>query len=1296
MQNVHVFAGPVALSPFRLERRRQLVSSVVQNVDHLIAEFVHVVLLDSDVRLGELDAQRLRALLEYGDPSGSAVRAAALWVVPRLGTISPWSSKATEIAQGAGITGLLRIERGVKYSLVGRSQLDPEELSRLRPLLFDRMTETVLDSEKQLHKLFQELAARPLRRVPVLAQGTQALCRANEQWGLALSADEIDYLVEAFAELQRDPTDVELVMFAQANSEHCRHKIFRAGYVIDGEKQPHSLFSMIKNTYQQCSLGMISAYSDNAAVMEGHLAQRLAPKPGVMQPYRAEREPAHILMKVETHNHPTAISPFPGAATGAGGEIRDEGATGLGSKPKAGLTGFSVSHLRLPGFLQPWEARDVGRPERMVSPLAIMTEGPLGGAAFNNEFGRPNVLGYFRTFEQSIDGVTYGYHKPIMLAGGLGNVRPELALKKPFLPGAQLVVLGGPAMLIGLGGGAASSMASGASSAALDFASVQRGNPEMQRRCQEVIDRCNAMGANSPIAFIHDVGAGGLSNALPELVHDGGCGGKFSLSAIFSAEPSMSPMELWCNESQERYVLAIPKERLEEFADMCQRERCPYAVVGEATAEQRLILEDDRDDSRPIDMPLEVLFGKAPQTIRDAKTMAAPWSLVNDQKIELKQAAYQVLRFPTVASKSFLITIGDRSVTGLIHRDQMVGPWQVPVADCAVTLADFEGLSGEAMALGERAPLAVLDAASAAKMAVGEALTNLAAAPVGPLDRVKLSANWMAAAGAPGQDAELYAAVAAVGLELCPQLGLTIPVGKDSLSMRTVWEGGKKTVQSPISLVVSAFARVADASLSVTPQLKTGVQSELLLVDLGAGKHRLGVSVFAQVTDQVGQSVPGVERASDLRSFFEIVQQLLNERALLAYHDRSDGGLWATLCEMAFAGHVGLEIDLAKLPGDLTSISDAQLLFSEELGAVLQVRSADANDVLKRFAQAGLPAASIASLASRDRVVVRRDQKILLDESRVDLQRAWAETSFEVQKLRDNPRSATAEFDALLDVDDPGIVPHVTFDLALDETRGLIEAASERPKVAILREQGVNGQIEMAAAFHRAGFAACDVHMSDLLSQKVSLSDFRGLAACGGFSYGDVLGAGQGWAKSILFHEQTREAFRQFFSDPRAFALGVCNGCQALSGLKDLMPGAAHFPRFVRNESDQFESRLSQVEILPSPSVLLAGMEGSRLPIAVAHGEGRAAFDSKDAAQHAQVALRYVDGRGRPANSYPANPNGSAAGVTGLVNDDGRITLMMPHPERVFRVAQHSYCPQDWAGDAPWLRLFRNARMFVG
>jgi phosphoribosylformylglycinamidine synthase len=1293
-------AGPQAFTPARLARKLRRVQAGNPGVTALSAAFLHFV--DFERPLDDDERAVLDRLLTYGpraEPAPTSIPDRQLWVVPRIGTISPWSTKATDIARicGLGQKGLRRIERGIAYGVAGMVS----DEGALRAALHDRMTESILDDAREAARLFAQEAPRPLRTVDVLGEGREALVRANAEMGLALSTDEIDYLVENFRGLARNPSDVELMMFAQANSEHCRHKVFNAEFTLDGEKQPRSLFQMIRRSTEASPGGVLSAYKDNAAVIEGPVAGRFFPAPG-SGVYRYHREPVHILMKVETHNHPTAISPFPGAATGSGGEIRDEGATGRGSKPKAGLTGFTVSDLRLPGAVRPWEIEH-GKPGRIASALEIMTDGPLGGAAFNNEFGRPNLCGYFRTFELEVTGPegreVRGYHKPIMLAGGFGNIRAEHVQKGTFAPGAAVVVLGGPAMLIGLGGGAASSMSSGASHEDLDFASVQRENAEMQRRCQEVIDRCWALGAENPVVSIHDVGAGGLSNALPELVHDAGRGAVFQLRKVPSDEPGLSPLQLWCNEAQERYVLAVAPERLDAFRALCARERCPFAVVGTATGDGRLVLEDELLGGRPIDMPLSVLLGKPPRMQRAATRVPPALAPLDLTSVDLDDALRRVLRLPTVADKTFLITIGDRTVTGLVARDQMVGPWQVPVADAAVTATSFDVLTGEAMAMGERTPLALLDAAASARMAVAEALTNIASVPIARLSDVKLSANWMAAAGHPGEDARLYEAVRAVGEELCPALGVAIPVGKDSMSMKTVWEEGgqKKAVTAPLSLVVSAFAPVTDVRRALTPQLRVDQgESELLLVDLGRGQRRMGGSALAQVYARLGARPPDVDDPALLRAFFAGVQALNQAGLLVAYHDRSDGGLLVTLLEMAFAGGAGLEVDLSALAGE-----PLPLLFNEELGAVLQVPAAESARVIIALRAAGLADCvhRIGRPVPGDRVVVRSGGRTLLDASRAELRGVWSETTHAMQALRDDPTCADEEQAGRCDAADPGLHAHLTFDPAQDVAAPYVNTGA-RPRVAILREQGVNGQLEMAAAFDRAGFDAVDVHMSDLLEGRVALDGFRGLAACGGFSYGDVLGAGEGWAKSILFNARARRALTTFMTRPDAFALGVCNGCQMLSNLHELIPGAGGWPRFVRNRSEQFEARLSLVEILESPSVLLRGMAGSRLPIAVAHGEGRAEFQSpaQRAALEEQglVAARFVDHHGRPAARYPENPNGSPGGITALTTPDGRVTILMPHPERVFRAVQFSWRPAGWGEDGPWMRLFRNARAWVG
>jgi len=1141
--------------------------------------------------------------------------------------------------------------------------------------------------------------------VDVLTCGHQALAQANLKLGLALAPDEIDYLFEAFTRLGRNPTDVELYMFAQANSEHCRHKIFNADWIIDGETQPKSLFKMIKNTFEQTPDFVLSAYKDNAAVMEGSAVGRFFAD-AESGHYAYHQEPAHILMKVETHNHPTAISPWPGAATGSGGEIRDEGATGRGAKPKAGLVGFSVSNLRIPGFEQPWE-QDFGKPDRIVSALDIMTDGPLGGAAFNNEFGRPALTGYFRTYEERVNSHNglelRGYHKPIMLAGGIGNIRDGHVQKGEITVGAKLIVLGGPAMNIGLGGGAASSMASGQSDADLDFASVQRDNPEMERRCQEVIDRCWQMGEANPILFIHDVGAGGLSNAMPELVSDGNRGGRFQLRAIPNDEPGMSPLEVWCNESQERYVMAVAPAQLAVFEAICRRERAPYAVIGEATEALHLSLDDSHFANQPIDLPLDVLLGKTPKMLRDVTRLSAEGIPLRRDEIVLADAVKRVLRLPVVAEKTFLITIGDRTVTGMVARDQMVGPWQVPVADCAVTTASLDSYYGEAMSIGERAPVALLNFAASARLAVGEALTNLAATQIGDIKRIKLSANWMAAAGHPGEDAGLYEAVKAVGEELCPALGLTIPVGKDSMSMKTRWPQGEeqREMTSPMSLVITAFARVEDVRGTVTPQLLADRDNVLLLVDLGAGHQALGATALAQVYRQLGAETADVRNVEQLAGFYRAIQQLVAERVLLAYHDRSDGGLLVTLLEMAFAGHCGLAVDIAGLGADSLAA-----LFNEELGAVIQIAAADRERVENIFAQHGLSACvhALGQATVGDGVVFRADAVELYRESRTQLRTWWAETTWQMQRLRDNPVCADQEHAAKQDDSDPGLNVVLTFDPAEDIAAPLITgfniAQGILPKVAILREQGVNSHVEMAAAFHRAGFDAIDVHMSDLLSGRGQLGEFQALVACGGFSYGDVLGAGEGWAKSILFNPRVRDEFEAFFHRSQTLALGVCNGCQMMSNLRDLIPGAELWPRFVRNKSERFEARFSLVEVTRSPSLLLQGMVGSRLPIAVSHGEGL--VEVRDAAhlaaleQAGLVALRFVDNRGLATEMYPANPNGSPNGITAVTSVDGRVTLTMPHPERVFRTVSNSWHPQEWGEDGPWMRIFRNARKQLG
>jgi len=1300
--------GTTALPSFRLHRLMDRVRGVVPSVQALSARFVHFVDLADDLVPRQHDV--LRRLLDYGtrDPQPFDATGALILIVPRPGTVSPWSSKATDIAHVCGLAAVRRIERGIEYRVHASdaaSDAASSAAQQAASVLHDRMTEAALYSFDDTAALFRRDWPRPLVTIS-LAGGREALEQANVELGLALSDDEIDYLMNAFDQLGRDPTDVELMMFAQANSEHCRHKIFNASWTIDGVEQPKSLFAMIRHSHAQNPQGVISAYVDNAAVIEGASAGRRYFANPESRIYGAQQEPIDILIKVETHNHPTAISPFAGAATGAGGEIRDEGATGLGARPKAGLVGFSVSHLRIPHAPRPWEL-SAGRPQRIASALEIMTEGPLGAAAFNNEFGRPSICGYFRTFEQPMPGDAtrrwYGYHKPIMIAGGLGNVRRMHALKRATPVGGKLVVLGGPAMLIGLGGGAASSIGAGSSSAALDFASVQRGNPEMQRRAQEVIDRCWALGERNPIALIHDVGAGGLSNAVPEAVAHSPRGARVNLRAVPSDEPGMSPMELWCNESQERYVLVVEATRIDEFAALCARERCPFAVIGELDASELLRVDDPELRTTPVQLPLSVLLGKAPRMRRDVRSRPAVASPLDLRAITVRDAAYRVLRLPAVADKTFLITIGDRTVGGLVSRDQMVGPWQVPVSDVGVTLADFENNAGEAMAIGERTPVAALDAPASGRLAVAEAITNLLAAPIAQLSDIKLSANWMAACGEPGEDAALYATVRAVGEELCPALGIAIPVGKDSLSMRTSWQEGSESRKmiAPISLIVSAFAPVADVRQTLTPQLRTDCgETVLLWIDLSGGRQRLGGSALAQVYGGLGEHAADVDDPALLRGFAATLAQLrakpATAAALLAYHDRSDGGLFVSLCEMAFAGHCGIEVDLA------TSRDRALgALFNEELGVVLQVRSDSADAVIAALGKHGLGAAArIIGKPTPAAMRVRiKTGSVAFDESWSDLRAAWSETSWRMRRLRDDPECADEEFTSQCAVDTPPLQVLLGFDASEDIAAPFI-ATGVRPRLAVLREQGVNSQTEMAAVFEQAGFECHDVHMTDLLSGAAQLRDFRGLVACGGFSFGDVLGAGEGWAKSILFHPALREMFQQYLARSDVFALGVCNGCQMLASLRELIPGAEHWPRFVRNRIEQFEARLGLVEISDSPSVLLQGMAGSVLPIAVSHGEGRAEFVSLTEQQALEraglAALRYVSAPGQIAVSYPENPNGSPAGLAAICNADGRITLTMPHPERVFRNVQNSWRP-DGAGEySGWMQLFRNARRWVG
>ncbi|MEM6572869.1 MAG: phosphoribosylformylglycinamidine synthase [Pseudomonadota bacterium] len=1209
-----------------------------------------------------------------------------VFVLPREGTISPWSSKATEIVRGCGLGWVRRVERGVRYQFAAPVRQPLETLH-----LHDRMTSQVLADLTGVRALFEQGQPQPVGRVAVWRLGREALVSANRALGLALAEDEIDYLTAAYGELGRDPTDAELMMFAQANSEHCRHKIFNADWRVDAVSAERSLFGMIRNTHERFADGVLSAYSDNAAVVEGSTAERWMIDPKT-QRYVSRREPSHFMIKVETHNHPTGISPYPGAATGSGGEIRDEAATGRGGKPKAGLTGFSVAHLHLPDNPRPWE-EDTARPPHMASALEIMLEGPIGAASFNNEFGRPALCGYFRSFEARLGGVAYGYHKPIMLAGGMGSIGPHAVLKKPLKPGHHVLVLGGPALLIGLGGGAASSMSSGSSDSELDYASVQRDNPEMQRRCQEVIDRCWALGEDNPIESIHDVGAGGLSNAIPELLNDAERGGILELRRIPLGDSGLSPMQIWSNEAQERYVLGVAESGLALFLAFCQRERCPVANLGRATSERHLRLNDELLNEPAVDLPMSVLFGKPPKLSRDVRRLPLPVSRLPLADIKLERALLRVLRIPSVASKRFLITIGDRTVGGLVSRDQMIGPWQVPVADSAVTLADFHGHAGEAMAVGERTPLALLDAPAAARMAVAEVVTNLAGSGIGRLSRIKLSANWMAAAGAAGEDARLFDAVKAVGMEFCPKLSLTIPVGKDSLSMQTVWTddtGQEQRRRAPLSLVVSGFAPVADVRRALTPELTVDAQHPLLLVEVSAGAQRLGGSALAQAYGTVSAEAPDVQ-PEPLGIFFELITSLNAQRLLLAYHDRSDGGAVTCALEMAFAARCGLDIEV---PDDANALP---WLFNEEAGAVIQVRADNVEHVTQAFHRRGLACQLLARPRSDGQVLINQQGRTLVSCTRSGLQRVWEETSHAVARLRDNPDCVDEEREAIAQ-NYPGLNPHLSFDL--DELPDQVRQAQRqdrKPHVAILREQGVNGHAEMAAAFHFAGFTPVDVHMTDLIEGKVRLEQFSGLAACGGFSYGDVLGAGQGWAKAILHRADLRAQFADFFRNPDRFVLGVCNGCQMLSALRELIPGSDGWPRFVRNRSEQFEARLSLVEITDSPSVLLQGMQGSRLPVVVSHGEGRCLFESEAGVGQLgrRLALRFVKSDGRAARRYPENPNGSPGGITGLCNADGRVTLMMPHPERVFRTVQHSWAPGDWPDFGPWTKMFLNARAWL-
>ena len=1295
--------GTSALSDFRIKKLLTELEALKLNITAISACFIHFV--DIEGNLDNLQADTLSQLLTYGSsqpikerddelqPNSMIIE--TLLVFPRSGTISPWSSKATEIAIRCGLSAVKRIERGILYSLVATQPISASDKIKIANILHDRMTQAVLYNNSA-PDLFSQHQPKPLRSIKLIEQGREALIEANLELGMALSTDEIEYLSTSFQNLGRNPTDVELMMFAQANSEHCRHKIFNADWTIDDIKQAQTLFGMIRNTATKSPDGILSAYHDNASVAVGSKAQVLIRNAQTSE-YSYVEEDVHLLMKVETHNHPTAISPFPGAATGSGGEIRDEGATGRGSATKAGLTGFSVSHLKIPEFPQPWEQEN-GKPERIASALSIMLEGPLGGAAFNNEFGRPNLAGYFRTFEQPVLDSTgnefKGYHKPIMIAGGMGNIRPMLIEKQPIPAGSLIIILGGPAMLIGLGGGAASSQSSGAGSEELDFASVQRENPEMERRCQEVINHCNSMGHQSPIISIHDIGAGGLSNAVPEIIHDCARGGRFDLRKVHNADKGMSPMQIWCNEAQERYVVAIDPESLALFASFCEREHCLYAVIGEATEEEHLSLADSLLSDQPVDIPMSILFGKPPKLHRNVKHVKPTTKALDFTNICIKEAINRVLSFPTVADKSFLIHIGDRSITGLVARDQMVGPWQVPVADVAVTASGFFAITGEAMAMGERSPIAVINAPASGRMAIGEALSNIAAAQIGGLNKIKISANWMAAAGFKGEDAALFDTVEAVGMELCPALGIAIPVGKDSLSMKTIWtdNGQEKIMTSPLSLIVTAFAPVKDVSKTLTPQLKYIKDSLLILIDLGAGKNRLGGSVLAQVYNQIGVDCPDIDDSGLLKAFFNSIQTLNSQNKLISYHDRSDGGLLATVTEMMFASRLGASLSLDELGHDVLST-----LFNEELGAVVQIRTSDYAEVINLLDKSGLSHCTsvIGKVVNEQQLTIHLGDNLIYSASRAKLQTIWSEVSYRMQALRDNPNCAKQQFERISDDSDPGLTASLTFDVNND--LDCTYSSEPKPKIAILREQGVNGHIEMAAAFDRAGFRCIDVHMTDIISGRISLQDFTGLVACGGFSYGDVLGAGGGWAKSILFNPRARDEFTTFFKRPDTFGLGVCNGCQMMSGLKEIIPGAEHWPRFMRNTSEQFEARVAMVEVQKSPSIFFSGMEGSKMPIAIAHGEGRAEFtiDPKLAFDAQAVALCYVDNYGALTTNFPANPNGSPMGITALTNSDGRFTIMMPHPERCFRSQQNSWHPDDWSEYGPWMRMFRNAKIWT-
>ena len=1293
--------GPASHSPFKLESLLRRLQSIDQNIDDLGARFIH--LIDSKNDPDEEQDRILDSILEYGPdwPFGTD-EGFKVFTLPRFGTTSPWSSKATDIAKVCGLTSIEKIERGVVFTLALKDK-DSAPSKEAIEMLYDRMTEVVITDLKQAKEIFSSLEPQPFSDVDILSDGKKALETANIELGLALNNDEIDYLLEQFTKLNRNPTDAELMMFAQANSEHCRHKVFNADWVIDGVDKERSLFQMIKNTYEASSRNVLSAYKDNAAVIAGHKADWFLPHLDD-QKYGRFHDEIHTMMKVETHNHPTAISPYPGAATGSGGEIRDEAATGRGAMPKAGLTGFSVSHLFIPGDLQSWE-KTIGKPDHIASALDIMLDGPIGGAAYNNEFGRPNILGYFRTFEEENkeeSNTSWGFHKPIMIVGGMGNISDSSVKKNDIDAGSLIIVLGGPAMLIGLGGGSASSLNAGSSDSELDFASVQRDNAELERRAQEVITRCFAMGVQNkednanPIILIHDVGAGGLSNAIPEVADHSKMSADINLRDIDNAEPGMSPLEIWCNEAQERYVLSIHPDDLEVFDQVCKRERCPYAVVGEVATHGNLRLKDEVYDNYPIDMPMDVLFGKPPKT--KLEITSEQKSIIDDglKGIDIEEAALKILRFPTVSDKTFLIHIGDRTVGGLVSQDQFVGPWQVPVSDVAVTLKDHFGVQGEAMAMGERSPIAVHNAAASGRIAVGEAITNILSAPIGDIADIKLSANWMSSIMTDRLKQDLYETVEAISVDFCSKIGITIPVGKDSLSMQTSWVNEEKQYKNtaPLSLVISAFSPIDDVNNVITPQLKDKSESILLLIDLGQGQNRMGGSCLSQIYNRSLGETPDIENPEVLKKFFNAITKLKSRMLIQAYHDRSDGGLFACVSEMAFAGNMGLDLSL-----EATNQEELlKLLFSEELGCVIQIQKADLDDVLDILNEASL-SNSIYPIGTvvKDKQISIKNNEFNHSFDLKTLRQAWSKMSYEMQKLRDNPETAEEGFKKILDVNDPGLNPKIKFGPTQIDYKRLTKSS---PKVAILRDQGVNSQIEMAVAFNKAGFNAYDIHMTDILNGQVNLDQYIGLVVCGGFSYGDVLGAGGGWAKSVLFNENAQNQFKTFFHREETFSLGICNGCQMMSQLKDLIPGADHWPRFVRNLSEQFEARLNMVEVLESNSIFLNGMEGSMIPIATSHGEGRVQYsndgDMNALIEASGVTIRYVDNFGQPAINYPDNPNGSESGFAGFCSEDGRSTIMMPHPERVMRTEQFSWCPDDWKDHGPWARFFVNARDWIG